>query len=52
MSAMAETQSRRARRRFTDEFKQQAAHLAQPERRYEIVDGRQRRSIRRAATGD
>lgn len=27
MSAMAETQSRRARRRFTDEFKQQAVRL-------------------------
>jgi transposase len=27
MSAMADTQSRRARRRFTDEFKQQAVRL-------------------------
>ena len=27
MSAMAETRSRRARRRFTDEFKQQAVRL-------------------------
>jgi transposase len=33
MSAMAETRSRRARRRFTDEFKQQAVRLVLDEGR-------------------